>query len=251
MPPILLPAFLQPRLQGVNLTSPLSGSDYDSLNNEVSSYFLSDKTQRLRILNSDGVAVYSSVAVEVGHALFDEQSMQAIVAAGAVSATVEGAANGAGPHLTVDSLLYSTAKQPVATVEVYRDYSATAASIASAQRLACLYVGFGLFALYVVLQVGAWGVTRALAKDHARLTYLYQTGEHVRSSLDLQDVLSLIVRDSALLVQGQYSMVCLVDHEVEHAGGPGDVRPPERVHSPASQRSWRLAVPPRAGDRRD
>ena len=71
----------------------------------------------------------------------------------------------------------------------------------------------GLLALYAVLQAGAWGVTRALAQDHARLTDLYKTGEHVRSSLDLQEVLNLVVRDAALVVQGQYSVVCLVEKE--------------------------------------
>jgi len=137
-----------------------------------------------------------------------------------VGATSEGSTSGdggvssVGPLLRVYTPLYSSTNHEVAaTVEIYRDYSATAANVAAAQRYAYVYVGLGLFALYVVLQVGVWGVTRALAKDHARLTYLYQTGEHVRSSLDLQDVLSLIVRDSTLLVQGQYSMVCLVEQE--------------------------------------
>ncbi len=213
-------AVLQPQVDGLDLQTPLSGPAYDGLQQEVSRHVLSGEILRLRIFNREGIAVYSSEPSEVGKALADTQAMAAALEEKTIGATSDGGTLGdggvssVGPLLRIYTPLYSSTNHEVAaTVEIYRDYSAAAASIATAQRYVYLYVGFGLFALYVVLQVGAWGVTRALAKDHARLTYLYQTGEHVRSSLDLQDVLSLIVRDSALLVQGQYSMVCLVDHE--------------------------------------
>jgi HD-GYP domain-containing protein (c-di-GMP phosphodiesterase class II) len=213
-------AVLQSLADSVDLTAPLSGSAYDSMHREVSSYVLSGDTLRLRIFNHDGIAVYSSEPSEVGRALADKEAMLAgreektISATSGSAGSSDGGVSNAGPVLRVYTPLYSsTEHQVAATVGIYRDYSATASSVAMAQRYVYLYVGFGLLVLYAVLQAGAWGVTRVLAKDHARLTYLYQTGEHVRSSLDLQDVLSLIVRDSTLLVQGQYSMVCLVDQE--------------------------------------
>jgi len=213
-------AVLKPQTASLDLTAPLSGPAYDSLQQEVSSHILSGETLRLRIFNRDGITVYSSEPSEIGRALADEQAMLAGREEKTISATSDGAAPGdggvsnVGPILRVYTpLSASTGHEAAATIEVYHDYSATASSVATAKRYLYFYVGLGLLALYAVLQTGAWGVTRALAKDHARLTYLYQTGEHVRSSLDLQDVLSLIVRDATLLVQGQYSMVCLVDQD--------------------------------------
>ncbi|MCJ7491258.1 MAG: HD domain-containing protein [Dehalococcoidia bacterium] len=213
-------AVLQPEVDGLDLQTPLSGPAYDGLQQEVSRHVLSGETLHLRIFNREGITVYSSEPSEVGRALADTQAMAAALKEKTVGVTRDGGTSGdggvssVGPLLRVYTPLYSSTRHEVAaTVEIYRDYSATAATAATAQRYAYLYVGFGLLALYAVLQAGVWGVTRALAKDHARLTYLYQTGEHVRSSLDLQEVLSLIVRDSTLLVQGQYSMVCLVEQE--------------------------------------
>jgi HD-GYP domain-containing protein (c-di-GMP phosphodiesterase class II) len=203
-------AFLQPRLDGIDFTTPLSGSAYDSLNGEVTRYFLSSQTLKLRLINSDGVAVFSTDPGEVGRTIADKASVTSTLE-GTTMASVESGSAGSGPHLSVQAPLTSAGGQSTIALDTYVDYSSTAASIAKAQRDAYVYVGAGLLALYIVLQVAAWGATKALAKDHARLTYLYQTGEHVRSSLDMQDVLSLIVRDSALLAQGQYSMVCLVD----------------------------------------
>jgi HD-GYP domain-containing protein (c-di-GMP phosphodiesterase class II) len=213
-------AVLQPQVDGVNLQTPLTGPTYDGLQQAVRRYVLSGETLRLRIFNREGVAVYSSEPSEVGSSLADKQALLAafgektVGASSDVGFSGDGGVSSAGPLLRVYTPLYSSTNHEVAaTVEVYRDYSATASSVAAAQRFLYVCLGFGLLVLYALLQAGAWGVTRALAKDHARLTYLYQKGEHVRSSLDLQEVLSLIVRDSALVVQSQYSMICLAERE--------------------------------------
>jgi HD-GYP domain-containing protein (c-di-GMP phosphodiesterase class II) len=212
-------AVLQPATGGLDLSSPLSGSAYDTLQREVSGHILSGKVLRVRIFNRDGITVYSSDPSEVGRALADRQATLAEQQGKTISATSDGASadggvGNVGPVLRVYAPLYSSSGgHASATVQVYHDYSETAVSVAAAQRYVYLWMALGLLALYAVLQIGVWGVTRALAKDHSRLSYLYQTGEHVRSSLDLQDVLGLIVRDATLLVQGQYSMICLVDQE--------------------------------------
>jgi len=213
-------AVLQPQVEGVDLQTPLTGPTYDGLQQTVTRYLLSGETLRLRIFNREGVAVYSSDPSEVGRVLADKQAMQATLEGKTIGATdnVGSSGNGSvssvGPLLRVYTPIYAAADHEIAaTVQVYRDYSATASSIAATQRFLYVCLGLGLLLLYAVLQAGAWGVTGTLAKDHSRLAYLYQTGEHVRSSLDLQEVLSLIVRDSTLVAQGHYGMVCLADKE--------------------------------------
>ena len=210
---------LQPQVATLNLQTPLSGSAYDALHQQLSHYALSDETLRLRIYNRQGVAVYSSEPSELGRAIADDEALAAAFDKKTTGITSDqspgdGGVSGAASLLKVYTPLFSPTDQDVAaTVEILRNFDATASRIAAAHRFLYLTIGLGLLALYAVLQAGAWGVTRAFAKDHARLAYFYQTGEHVRSSLDLQEVLSQIVRESTLLVQGRYSMVCLADHE--------------------------------------
>lgn len=212
-------AVLQPQVAGLDLTTPLSGPAYDQLQQTVTRFVLSGQTQRLRVFNRQGLMVYSTDASEMGRTPVDQHAILGALGDKTSATTSDAGASGdgslahKGPILDVYTPLYSSGRQVAAAVEIHQDYAAAASSIASAQRFLYIEIGLGLLALYAVLQAGAWGVTRVLAKDHARLTYLYQTGEHIRSSLDTQEVLSQIVRDSTLLVQGQYSVVCLVDPE--------------------------------------
>jgi HD-GYP domain-containing protein (c-di-GMP phosphodiesterase class II) len=211
-------AVLQPKTASLDLSAPLSGTSLDQLQQTVAPFIFSGHTQRLRIFNRQGLTVYSSDSTEMGRTPTDQQPVL-----GALGEKTTGTVLGAGsndgglaakaPVLDVFTPLYSNGRQVAAAVEIQQDFAATASSIASAQRVLYFEIGMGLLVLFALLQAGAWGVTRALAKDHARLTYLYQTGEHVRSSLDTQEVLSQVVRDATLVVQGEYSVVCLVDPE--------------------------------------
>ena len=212
-------ALVQPQLSGLDLSAPLSGPAYDQLQQIVTRFVLSGQTQRLRVFNRQGLTVYSTDSSEMGRVPADQQSILGALGDKTSGTTLGSRSTGdggiatKGPILDVFTPLYSSGRQVAAAVEIQQDFSAEASSVASAQRVLYFEIGLGLLLLYAVLQAGAWGVTRALAKDHARLTYLYQTGEHVRSSLDTQEVLSQIVRDATLIVQGQYSVVCLVDPE--------------------------------------
>ncbi len=215
---------LQHHIQDYDLQASLSGPAYDQLQQVVSQSVLSSETLRLRIYNSQGVAVYSSEPAEIGRTLADESALVSAfreettgTTAGSELRPRQGTAS-VGPVLQVYTPLYSSdTHQVAAALEIDQDYVATAAGIAEARRSLYFNLGAAMLGLYIVLQLGAWGATRALAKDHARLAYLYQTGEHVRSSLDMQDVLTQIVRDAAVLAQGQYSLVCLSEQ------GSGDL----------------------------
>jgi HD-GYP domain-containing protein (c-di-GMP phosphodiesterase class II) len=213
-------AALAPHLQGYDLQSPLIGPAYDQLQQFVAQSLLSSDTLRLRIYNNDGVVVYSSDGAEVGRSLADETALAGAFGEETTGRTAgselrpQGAADGAGEVLQVYTPLYSSDVHRVAAaLEIDQDYAATAADIAQAQRFLYFSLGAAMAGLYVVLQLGAWGATHALAKDHARLAYLHQTGEHVRSSLDTQEVLTQIVRDATVLAQGEYGLVCLLEEE--------------------------------------
>ncbi len=209
-------AVLQPRVANLDLTAPLSGEALSQIQQTVAPLVFSGQTERLRIFNQQGLTVYSTDPAEMDRAAADQEPILGAFAGRTKGAVLNGGSGAdslgsKAPALDVFTPLYTNGRQIAAALEIQQDYSTTASNVAFAQRVLCLQIGLALFALYVVLQAGVWGVTRALAKDHARLTYLYQTGEHVRSSLDTQEVLSQIVRDATEVVQGQYSVVCLVD----------------------------------------
>ncbi|MGD0764831.1 MAG: HD domain-containing phosphohydrolase [Dehalococcoidia bacterium] len=209
---------LQPLVGDIDLQAPLTGATYNRLQQAVSQTILSGEILRLHIYDRQGTTIYSTEPEEVGRPLADQAALASAFAektTGVATGTLRGdGAAGSGPALQIYTPLHSGANQGVtATLEIDQNYVGTASSIATARRWLYFYLGAGLLGLYAVLQLGVWGVTRVLAKDHARLAYLYQTGEHVRSTLDMQEVLAQIVRDSAVIVQGQYSLVCLLERD--------------------------------------
>jgi HD-GYP domain-containing protein (c-di-GMP phosphodiesterase class II) len=76
-----------------------------------------------------------------------------------------------------------------------------------------LYVALGgaLALAWVALQGVAWWSTRHISRQYAHLAYLFQTGQQLRSSLDLSDVLAQVARDAAILAHAQYGFVCLLE----------------------------------------
>ena len=209
---------LQPHVAGYNFDTPLSNSDYDRLNAAVTQSVLSDGVSKVSVYNDEGVVVYSTSRSELGRAAEDMSAVESALrkeTVGDTSGSAAGSEGGpaGGPILTVYTPLISSEGELVGALQIRQDYSATAQNIREAKRELYFALAGAMAVLYVVIQLGAFGMTRALAKDHARLAYLYETGEHVRSSLDLQDVLTQIVRDATVMAQGQYGLVCLLEQE--------------------------------------
>jgi HD-GYP domain-containing protein (c-di-GMP phosphodiesterase class II) len=67
-------------------------------------------------------------------------------------------------------------------------------------------LGVALAGLYLILQVVALAATDAFARAYARLSYLYRTGQRIRASLDVSEVLSQVARDATVLGRGQYGL---------------------------------------------
>lgn len=207
---------LQPHVAGYNFETPLLNSDYDRLQAAVTEAVLSASVSKVSIYNDEGVVVYSSSRSDLGRAAEDMSAVESALrkeTVGATSGAAEGSEGGppGGPILTVYTPLLSPEGELIGALQVQQDYSATAQNIREAKRDLYFALAGTLAILYVVIQLGAFGMTRALSKDHARLAYLYETGEHVRSSLDLQEVLTQIVRDATVMAQGQYGLVCLLE----------------------------------------
>ena len=100
-----------------------------------------------------------------------------------------------------------------AVLEIVKDYSATAALIQKARTMFYGMLGGGLVLAWLALQGVAWWSTRHISRQYARLAHLFRIGQQLRSSLDLSEVVAQISRDTAILGQGQYGFVCLLEGE--------------------------------------
>jgi hypothetical protein len=68
-------------------------------------------------------------------------------------------------------------------------------------------------ALLLILPIILWAATRGLNAEYERLLYLYRSGQAVRSSLDLVDVLGQVARDASLFTKAAAGLATLVEDE--------------------------------------
>jgi HD-GYP domain-containing protein (c-di-GMP phosphodiesterase class II) len=97
------------------------------------------------------------------------------------------------------------------TFEVDQNRSALSSSNFRAQRtLLMLDTGFAILA-FLLLQAAFWFGIRRFREAHQRLLYMYNTGDEIRSSLDLHEVVTHLSRDATRLAHGDYGLVALFD----------------------------------------
>jgi HD-GYP domain-containing protein (c-di-GMP phosphodiesterase class II) len=96
-------------------------------------------------------------------------------------------------------------------LEIQQDYGPIGSSIASLQRNLFLVTG-SAGAVVAVLVLGfLWVDIHGLSAEHKRLLYLYRTGQAIRSTLDLTDVLEQLSRDAAVFAQAKLAVAAIVE----------------------------------------
>ncbi len=98
-------------------------------------------------------------------------------------------------------------------IEMAQDAHALDTRIASAQQVTIVVVAIAYVLLCIVMQVGFWLATRKVAAEHRRLARLFVSGEDLRASLDLHDVVTQVSREAATLTGADYSLVALFEPE--------------------------------------
>jgi HD-GYP domain-containing protein (c-di-GMP phosphodiesterase class II) len=68
---------------------------------------------------------------------------------------------------------------------------------------------------WLLFQGAFWFGIHNFKDDHGRLAYLYDTGQQLRSSLDLHDVLSQLATDGTGLAHAHYGLVALLDDDTQ------------------------------------
>jgi HD-GYP domain-containing protein (c-di-GMP phosphodiesterase class II) len=98
-------------------------------------------------------------------------------------------------------------------VQLTEDGRPIEATISQQQRAAITTTVIAVGIFYLLLQGAFWLVVRGVVSDNRRLVRLYVAGEELRSSLDLEEVLSQLTRGAAVAANAQYSLVALYDHD--------------------------------------
>jgi hypothetical protein len=100
-------------------------------------------------------------------------------------------------------------------VEVVRDPANVDAAIRDVQAALLFAVALAALGAFVMVQGAFWLGMRRFSQEHRRLLYLYTTGQQIRSSLDLHEVLTQLSRDATALAHADYGLIALFDEKSE------------------------------------
>jgi len=108
-------------------------------------------------------------------------------------------------------LLVTRVRAGAYSVEI--DQDARPIDAATRRARATLLLAVAAFALgaYAAMQAAFWIAVGRFAAGHRRLSYLYRRGDEIRSSLDLQEVVTHVSRDATRLARGSYGLLALFD----------------------------------------
>lgn len=98
-------------------------------------------------------------------------------------------------------------------LEVQLDYNTVAGSVADSQSQLLAHSIMSTLVLVTLLPLIVWAAARGLRKEYDRLLYLYRTGQAIRSTLDLTDVLEQLARDAALYTRALFGMTTMVEEK--------------------------------------
>jgi HD-GYP domain-containing protein (c-di-GMP phosphodiesterase class II) len=208
---------LEASLAGTNGSGPLSTTAYEHLD-EATAGLISDQTLVIRLWNREGFTIFSTSEDDAGGGFLGQNELLRAFDGETVHETDQGAdmpGDAPAPDhvLHVFSPVGVTSGTPRAVLEVVQDYTATAALIEKTRTTFYLALSGGLVLAWLALQGVAWWSTKNVSRHYARLAYLFRIGQHLRSSLDLSEVVAQTARDAAILGQGQYGFVCLLEGE--------------------------------------
>jgi HD-GYP domain-containing protein (c-di-GMP phosphodiesterase class II) len=206
---------LEASLAGVDASAPLSNTAYERLN-EATASLVSDQTLLIRLWNREGLTVFSTREGDAGRGFLGQDELQRAFDGETVHVVARGAemaSDAPAPErvLRVFSPVGTAGGTPEAVLEVVKDYTPTASLIQKARTTFFWTLGGGLVLAWVALQGAAWWSTKHVSRQYARLAYLFRIGQQLRSSLDLSEVVAQTARDAAILGQGQYGFVCLLE----------------------------------------
>jgi HD-GYP domain-containing protein (c-di-GMP phosphodiesterase class II) len=174
------------------------GSDARTQADAVAAPFLASGVRAVRIWSPDGTQIYST-GVDAGPG-------EAKVPRSGVLSRRTKAADGT-------SLFVTYVANGTFTIEVADAASSVDGRVRAQQRNALIIDAAAGVVVFLLLQAGFWLATRGIARDHRRLVHLYVTGEGLRRSLDIHDVITRIAQEATAVTRGDFGLVALYEQE--------------------------------------
>jgi HD-GYP domain-containing protein (c-di-GMP phosphodiesterase class II) len=169
------------------------GGDAAARAGAVGAGMLAEPYRAVQVLNAGGTVVYAGGSVLLTRGLPSDGASATVKSADGRTLFVTGARAGG----------YSVA--------IAQDDAPIQSAIFRAQRALAVLVAIFAVAGYIALQGAYWLGVNRLVKTYQRLLNLYNRGDEIRSSLDMQEVVAHLSRDATTLARGEYGMVALFD----------------------------------------
>ena len=166
---------------------------------------LSDQIRTIRLWDAEGQLL---AATDAGSAVQPNLLALEQAAGGSIAATRLGTPQG-------DLLVSYAALAEGVVLEIRQDYGSISSSVVSNQQALLVLAAGGVIALALILPVVLWLATRRLKGEYDRLRYLYHTGQAIRSTLDLTDVLEHVARDAGVFAGAPLALATLVEDETD------------------------------------
>jgi HD-GYP domain-containing protein (c-di-GMP phosphodiesterase class II) len=164
--------------------------------NDLAAALVPAEVAALRVYAPDGSVIFAS----------DGSTDEAILPAGAgITWRETGEGDGA--------LFVTYVHEGAFVAQISEDAGPIHEAIASAQRTVLILAGLAIALVYALMQGAFWLILRGITSNHRRLMRLYVSGEQMRGSLDVHDVMTRLTRDATLTAKGNYGLVALYDHD--------------------------------------
>jgi putative nucleotidyltransferase with HDIG domain len=98
-----------------------------------------------------------------------------------------------------------------AVVEVQQNYQPIAIVVADSSQELIFFISIGGALLALLLPIILWVTINGLRNEYGRLQLLHRTGQSIRATLDLVDVLAQLARDVAMFTGSQLALTALIE----------------------------------------
>jgi putative nucleotidyltransferase with HDIG domain len=181
-------------------TGNLTKSDLSSFT-DTANTLLGGDVRTIRLWNTNGDLL---AATGGDGAAPEDRGAIANAAAGGLAISKNSAAGG-------NVLVSYTPLVAGAVLEVQQNYQPIATVVADSSQELILFIAMGGALLAIFLPIILWVTINGLRNEYGRLQLLHRTGQSIRATLDLVDVLAQLARDVAMFTGSQLALTALVE----------------------------------------
>lgn len=208
------------RLSSTDFAVPMRGQRYAEFDQFVEEQVLSGRTARIKIWSKDGTVLYSDDESQIGQSFPVKDELAEALHGGVATevSDLHDSENADERHFgrlleVYAPVVFAGSSDVAGAFEIYQFYEPVAAYVESVQRSLYASLAVGLVLLYLALFSLVKSGHDTIRHQQGQLAALYRTGQNLRSTLDLSQVLRNIIADATTLARGQGGVLMLLDSQ--------------------------------------